>query len=163
VSFTRRIESLAALFAVGLATAACTPPFPPEGVTLRKGVPAVVWKFCDPDRAVGGVVVSRVTEDEPETWPQVWSARLDPGSAPLTQIPIADRVVGYTVETHDGWPLQPDVTYAVTEVADTEDFNAGGCILEFHPSELSEGDVVSHEEGGQDLGTWLGPDGPDCH
>jgi hypothetical protein len=75
--------------------------------------------------------VSRVTVDEPETWPRVWSAGLDPGSAPLTQLPIADRVVGYTVETHDGWPLQPDVTYAVTEAADTEDFSAGGTSSSF--------------------------------
>jgi hypothetical protein len=130
-------------------------------VAAAKDVPTVVWKFCDADRGVASVTVSRVTDAEPEQWPLVWRARLDAGWSPLDEVPVAVEVGGYTVETEE-WPLRPDVAYAVTDASDVDGVNVLAYILEFRVSALQSGEVVADPETNQDLDTWLGPAGPEC-
>jgi hypothetical protein len=125
-------------------------------------VPSAIWKFCDADRGLGSIVVSQVTDDEPEAWPRVWSARLDARSTPRPEISLANQVDGYTVKTYEGWPLRPDITYAITRADDSEGFSVLGNVLEFQTSELNEEEVLDLQAGDDDLARWLGPDGPAC-
>jgi hypothetical protein len=150
------------LCTIGLTVVACSPPFPPVGITSTDGPPSVLWKFCDTDLGINSVVVSRVTDDEPEAWPQVWSAVRDSRATALAEVPIDDTVPGYTVETDEGWPLEPNATYAVTDAVDSRGGNALGVVLEFQLAELRSGKVVSPEKNGLDLKSWLGRGGPAC-
>ena len=151
-----------ALCAIGLTVASCAPPFPPVGITSTDGLASVLWKFCDADLGMDSVVVSRVTVDEPEAWPQVWSARRDSRAPALAEIPIDDTVPGYTVDTDEGWPMDPDATYAVTDAVDSNGGNALAFVLEFRLADLEPGRVVSAETEALDLTSWLGRSGPAC-
>jgi hypothetical protein len=150
------------LVAAGLLVTGCSPDFAPVAVAAVGDEPGVVWNFCEADRGVGSVTVSRVTDAEPEQWLPVWRARLQRGATALDRVPITDAVDGYAVETRDSWPLQPDVRYAVTDATDTAGVNVLAYILDFRVSGLRNGEVVADPETHQGLDTWLGPDGPEC-
>jgi hypothetical protein len=157
-----RFRRLAPALALVLVLTGCTDDFAPVAVAAIGGVPTVVWKFCDTDRGVGSVTVSRVTDAEPEQWPVVWRARLDAGATPLRRVPVATQVSGYTVLTQDAWPLRTDVTYAVTDATDVDRVNVLASSLEFRHSVLLSGEVVADPETDRDLDRWLGTDGPEC-
>jgi hypothetical protein len=156
------LRRLAIATGLSLVATGCIPPGPPTAVAVQDGLPSLLVKFCDAERGLGTVVVSRVTRDEPESWPVVWRARLTPGATPLAQLPIDSQVTGYTIKAGDDWPLKSDVEYAVTDSRDDQGYSVG-VILNFRISELSHsGRVVADEGDGETRATWLGAQGPAC-
>ena len=116
----------------------------PSAVFLEGGRPKVAVKECRGLRGIAKLAVRRGRYGD-KRLPEVWVARLRPGSSALFEIPLSDEIPGYTVTTRAAF--EPTAVY-VFESVDVSGAEVAGA--EFRFRDLVEGRVVAYDAGTED-------------
>jgi hypothetical protein len=117
----------------------------PSAIFLENGTPTVAVKACKDLRGIARLAVRRGRYGD-DRLPEVWVARLQPGAAPLFEIPLAEsQSPGYEVRIREDF--DPNASYLIAAVDVTGQEIDGP---EFRFSDLVEGRVEAYDAGTQD-------------
>ncbi len=94
----------------------------PGAIVLRNDVPVLSYKRCSDTEGVGSVIIRRGIPGDKRT-PMVWTAKRQPGAAPLFELPLQTEIPGYDILRRG--TLDPELYYFVDAV-DTEGYELGG-------------------------------------